>query len=129
MNLRRLHVGELDQFIEMLEDAATWMQQRGIVQWTPGSMAEQRRAFEKAQARGELFVMASADRLYGGVALTKHVDPIWTDQPVVNACYLNKLVVAVDSRGQHVGEAMLAACEEMARAEGCEFIRLDCVAS
>jgi len=129
VKLRAARSDELDRFIEMLEGAAVWMHEHHIEQWIPGSMAAQRQAFESARARGELFVMVDAGRLCGGVVLSQRVDPVWADEPAVGACYLSKLVVAPELRGRQLGDEILAACEEIVRARGLAFVRLDCVAS
>jgi 8-oxo-dGTP diphosphatase len=100
MKLRALCVGELDQFVELI-----------------GSTQAQRPAFERAQARGELFILTSDGRLSGGVVLSQRDDPSCT------------IFVARELSGHPLDEETLTACEEFARMRGCELVRLDCVAS
>src|SRR5262245_4266726 len=111
MKLRALVAGELHQFASAL-----------------GLAPEQRHAYEAAGAHGDAFILEHEGRICGGVVLSQHASPIWDDAPA-RTCYLSELVVARELRGQHLGAAMLTACEDIARAQACEVIRLDCVAS
>jgi hypothetical protein len=36
MQLRSASAKEVDAFVDLLEDAAAWMRERGIDQWRPG---------------------------------------------------------------------------------------------
>jgi len=129
MQLRLAAVDEVDAFVDLLEDAARWMHDRGIDQWRPGAMRAQRSAFDAAQARGEIVVAEQSGRMAGGAILRKEPDPIWADMPVEGALYLSKLVVARDAVGGQLGARMLADVEKIARERGAMWVRLDCVAS
>jgi 8-oxo-dGTP diphosphatase len=122
----REHVGP---FVELLEDAAAWQHERGIAQWSPGSMRAQRPVVEQAQADGDLLVIGPPQRLRGGIVITRQPDPAWADLPDADACYLSMLVVARNEHGQGLGERILAQSEDVARQRGCTRVRLDCVAS
>ena len=129
MQLRRATAAEVDPFIDLLEDAARWMRERGIDQWRPGSMRAQRPAFVAAQNRGEIWVLEQSNRIAGGAVLRSEPDPIWADIPVADALYVSKLVVARDAVGGKIGGQILDDLETLARERGAAWMRLDCVAS
>jgi 8-oxo-dGTP diphosphatase len=127
--LTRATSRDADAYIDLLEDAARWMDARGIEQWRPGSMRAQRDAFAAAQAAGDLYVVRDGEAVVGGVALRSQPDPSWDDRPERSAWYLGKLVVARDRVGGALGERILAEAERIAAARGATWLRLDCVAS
>ncbi len=129
MQLRSASAKEVDAFVDLLEDAAVWMHERGIDQWRPGSMRAQRAAFVAAQSRDEVLVLERAGRIVGGAVLRNEPDPIWADLPVAGALYVSKLVVARDATGKNLGARILDDLEAIAVARGATWIRLDCVAS
>ena len=128
-SLGRAEPTDVEAYVDLLEDAARWMRARGIEQWRPGSMLAQRRAFEAAQAAGEVYVVRDGDALIGGAVLSVEPDPIWADRPEPSAWYLGKLVVARSHVGDGLGARIVAECERIAREHGIEWLRLDCVAS
>src|ERR1044072_214336 len=89
MQLRCATAAEVNPFIDLLEDAARWMRERGIDQWRPGSMREQREAFVAAHIRGEIWVLERTGRIAGGAVLRSEPDPIWADMPVADALYVS----------------------------------------
>ena len=115
MQLRSASANEVDAFVDLLEDAAAWMRERGIDQWRPGSMRAQRAAFVAAQSRGEILVLEQAGRIVGGAVLRSEPDPIWADLPVAGALYVSKLVVARDATGKNLGARILDDLEAIAR--------------
>ncbi len=129
MPLRTATTAEVDGFVELLEDAAEWMREKGIDQWRPGSLREQRAAFVAAQARGEVLVLEQSGRIIGGALLRSEPDPIWADMPAAGALYVSKLVVARDAVGGGVGARILGDLETIAKERGATWLRLDCVAS
>ena len=55
MSLRCATANEVDPFVDLLEDAARWMCERGIDQWRPGSMRAQRAGVRRrAEPRRDL---------------------------------------------------------------------------
>jgi 8-oxo-dGTP diphosphatase len=128
-HLERAAPSDIDPFVDLLEGAAQWMDARGIVQWRPGSMRPQRRAFVAAQAAGDIYVVRGGGRVIGGVVLRAEPDPIWADSPEPSALYLGKLVVARERVGGGLGERIVAECERIARERRIAWLRLDCVAS
>ncbi len=129
MQLRPAAADEVDAFIDLLEDAAQWMRDRGIEQWQPGSMRAQRQAFVRAQESGGLFLAVDSGQIAGGVILTAQPDPIWVDRPEAAALYLSKLVVARARTSEGLGARIIDDVERIARERGVRWLRLDCVAS
>ncbi len=116
---------ELEPFLDLLESAATWLWDRGIEQWAPGSMRAQAPLLGECARSGWLVIARSESELVGGCTLVPHSSPEWSgrDEP---ALYVHKLVVATSHSGQGIARDLLAWCEQRARAMGVQRLRLDC---
>jgi GNAT superfamily N-acetyltransferase len=124
----RIEVGgatDLDAFVELLESAATWLWNRGIHQWRPGSMRAQRPTLEQWTRAGRLVAARSGAELAGGCTLVPDPTGEWAGRSG-RALYLHKLVVARSHAGRGVAREILAWCEARARASGVPRLRLDC---
>jgi ribosomal protein S18 acetylase RimI-like enzyme len=116
---------DADTFVEIHEEAARWLWDRGIRQWQPG-------AFQKAWitrpiARGELYIARRCGEAVGTVIVQWADEYTWGLRPD-DAGYIHGLRVRRSAAGQGLGRALLAWAErEIARA-GPTFARLDCIA-
>jgi GNAT superfamily N-acetyltransferase len=129
---------DLAPFLDLLESAATWLWDRGIQQWPPGSMRAQEplllraaRAGELVIARdaaaraGELVIARDAAALAGGCVLTADPTPEW-DGHAGDALYVHKLVVARSQAGSGLAQRILDWCARRAGERGVSGLRLDC---
>jgi GNAT superfamily N-acetyltransferase len=124
----RVEVGsrsDVMPFLCLLESAATWLWDRGIHQWAPGSMKTDEAILTEWARRGHLIVARSGSDLVGGCALVPHPPPEWEGRPEPSL-YVNKLVVARSHAGRGISHRILAGCEDRARAHGILRLRLDC---
>jgi GNAT superfamily N-acetyltransferase len=112
--------------LAMREEAARWLQSRGIEQWTPGevSLDEVRGQVDA----GEWFVLRRNGSPVAGLRLLAADDQMWGPRPT-DAAYVHGLVVDRRCAGERLGAALLrwAACR--AHASGLSYLRLDCVES
>ena len=69
---------------------------------------------------GETAVLVGGDGP-DGLALVRFCRGLWSSQ---DECYLAELYVAPARRGHGLGEALLGAVLELARARGCDYIHL-----
>jgi GNAT superfamily N-acetyltransferase len=111
--------------IELLEEAAAWLWQRGLRQWEPGSMLAQRGALSSWADVGHLVIARVGDDLAGGCFLVPETNPEWRRHPG-DAHHLHKLVVARRWAGRGVGAELLAWCAARTRDFGVSRLRLDC---
>jgi ribosomal protein S18 acetylase RimI-like enzyme len=62
-------------------------------------------------------------RVLGAVTVATRLGP-WAEQAVAGEAVLRMLVVAPEARGAGIGEALVRAAVETARADGCWIVRL-----
>jgi GNAT superfamily N-acetyltransferase len=124
----RVEVGrgsDLEPFIALLESAASWLWERGVHQWVPGSMRAEEPVLAERARDGHLMVARSESDLVGGCILVPHAAPEWYGH-TEPSLYVHKLVVARSHAGQGIAQRILAGCADRARALGARRLRLDC---
>ncbi len=115
----------LDAYIDLLEEAASWLWTRGVYQWRPGEHRSARAELLSRLQRGSLILMEQGRRLAAGCLLTEIAPTCWPDTPD-DACYLSGLVVARWAAGQDLGARILDEAMCAARRRGKHRLRLDC---
>lgn len=93
--------------LALREQAARWLRDKGIEQWTPGevSLDEVR---QQVDAR-EWFVLRQADTIVASLRLLSTDEPVWGPQPA-EAAGLRRLLVTRSLIGQ--GPALAMACRQ-----------------
>jgi GNAT superfamily N-acetyltransferase len=117
---------DVDDLLDLRNDAARWLLDRGIEQWRPGEFtADRMRSWVE---QGYLHVLRDRGRLAASVAILWDDPDIWgdADKP---AGYVHLLVVRRDRRGTGLGDAVLLWAERHIRGSGRRFSRLDAVSS
>lgn len=85
--------------------------------------APQLRAVAARVDTATVLVAEDGDRLLGAVTVaTRGGD--WAEQAVPGEAVIRMLVVAPDARGSGAGSALVQACLQAARADGCTLVRL-----
>jgi GNAT superfamily N-acetyltransferase len=112
----------LDDVLSVLDDAATWLQSRGVVQW-PSRFDPS--WVEGAIRRGETWLVRVAETISATVTIDQ-ADSAWDGLPG-RALYVHRMAVRRPAAG--LGGAILAWAAGVARERGCDALRLDCVAS
>jgi protein-tyrosine phosphatase len=116
---------DVNAMIGVLEEAASWLWNRGIRQWEPGSMRTQRRTFRRWTRSNGLVVARSDGDLAGGCFLVDEPMAEWATHSGA-AFYLHRLVVARAHAGCGVSAGLLDWCKNRARELGVPRVRLDC---
>jgi GNAT superfamily N-acetyltransferase len=114
----------LDDFILLLDQVGTWLWDRGIKQWEPGTFQRNRDRLERFLENGCLILAYEDGNLAGGCILSA-VNPGWPT-PSDDAMYLNSLAVARFAAGKGLGAQIIDVCTEAVRQRGKSLIRLDC---
>jgi GNAT superfamily N-acetyltransferase len=114
--------GQAGEVLAVLDEAAAWLQARGLEQW-PSRF--QQSWVEGAVGRGETWLALAGGTVRGTVTLD-HGDPVWDDLPAA-ALYVHRMAVRRSASG--LGTVILGWAAGVAREQGCEALRLDCVAS
>jgi GNAT superfamily N-acetyltransferase len=121
----RFRVARHDQaadVLSVLDEAAGWLQSRGIAQWP----ARFEPAWvEDAIRRGETWLVET-DGLVEATVTLDWSDPVWADTEG-SAGYVHRM--AVRRQGAGLGRVILDWAAEVARHRGCGALRLDCVTS
>ncbi len=77
-----------------------------------------------SRAASATVLLAEVDgRLAGAVTVATRGGE-WAEQSVPGEAVIRMLVVRADARGSGVGEALVRACLDLARADGCTLVRL-----
>ncbi len=128
VTINRAGPADLDAVMELLEEAARWLQRRGIDQW-PAWLPRQ--PVVEAIERGEVYLA----RLDGQPAGTLILRPalqwpdtaIWGEVPD-DAAYVHSLAVRRAFAGRGLGRQLLDWAAGMASGAGKRYLRLDCMA-
>jgi hypothetical protein len=124
-NIFEASADRLDAYIELVEEAATWLWARGVHQWRPG---EHRAARTRLLARlesGYLILAEDDGRLAGGCLLTDAAPACWPNTPD-DALYLGGLVVVRWAAGRDLGGQILDGAMQALLRRGKTCLRLDC---
>ena len=116
---------QLDEFVELLEQAGAWLWHRGIAQWPPGSSRPQLPLLRAMVDAGALVLARDGTRLVGGCIPTILDTAEWQDG-TASAATLHKLVVARPYAGQQLGRQLVRCAGAWARERGLSALRLDC---
>ncbi|GGF63467.1 hypothetical protein GCM10010912_05670 [Paenibacillus albidus] len=122
----RAQLERVPEVLKLLQEAAQWMEDNGIRQWSPGQFNEaditayfsDRQvylALDHGQAVG-MFTLQFSDPLY------------WGEKNDEAYAYLHRLAVTGTHRGKGLGKAMLLYAAQLALELGCKGLRFDTVA-
>jgi ribosomal protein S18 acetylase RimI-like enzyme len=123
----RARLDDLDQVLELLEEAFRWLSPRGLgAQWAPSPTFRQ--IIKDNVERGEVYVAKDVEEIVGTITLQWSDVKFWGDLPP-EAGYVHKLAIKRSRSGQRLGLRMLQWAESITRKEGKRYLRLDCLAS
>ncbi len=119
--------GDLDRYIDLLEELADWLETRGIRQWPRGRVRRSPEYFAESIDRGEVH-LAFLDRELAGTLRLLMRDPIvWPEFNSDDAVYVYNLGVRRRWAGREMGGRLLGWAERRAASLGRRFVRLDCM--
>ncbi len=117
--------GELAGFVDVLEEVGTWLFERGIPQWPPGSNRAQIESFRAWIDAGALIVLRDERSVLGGCIVGLASYDAWDGYPEP-AVYLRKLAVARSVGGRDHGHQIIERAEQWSLDSGRTLMRLDC---
>ena len=123
MNVRRCQAEDVAVVAALLDEATTWVGERGYEQW-PLPFPHQEIA--AAIDRGEIYLA----ELDGDAVATVTVlwdDPTYWGERPADAAYVHKLAVRRACAGQRIGTVIVEWADAIASASGRQFLRLDCL--
>ncbi len=115
---------DLETVAVILDDAAQWLQGRGIDQWP---FPFPRRWIQRRFQTGEVYLGMCAGQAIGTFSLhwSDELDQLWSDLPG-DAGYLHGLAVRRAFARRGVGTEMLRQAARIVAAVGKPYLRLDC---
>lgn len=116
-------IDQTGDVLAVLDEAAGWLQQRGVEQWPPRF---EHSWIEGPIRRGETWLVTVGGTVSGTVTLDRS-DRLWEDVPSAAALYVHRMAVRRSAAG--LGAVILGWAADAASRLGLEVLRLDCVAS
>ncbi|KAG0036833.1 rRNA-binding ribosome biosynthesis protein utp25 [Podila clonocystis] len=126
---------ELDEYIEVLERAASWMEANNLRQWIPGTFRqdEARSHIRTAiQNQTSYVVFHTPTSTIAAIFALNYEDPfdemLWAHyaQDWKDAIYVHRLVVEADFQGRGIVPQILQFTEALVASKGKHYLRLDC---
>lgn len=125
--VRQATAAEAPIVLELLREAAAWVDALGVVMWDAGELDAGRVA---AEVEAGLFFIASVEGQAAGTVRFQLDDrEFWPDLTADDSAFVHRLVVRRAHRGGGVSTALLQFAVARARDLGRQFLRLDCDAS
>ena len=115
---------DVSELSRLRDEAARWLQHRGIRQWLPGEVTPADLAGQVA--RGEWFVRRGNSGMVAAMRFLLSDEPVWGVRDPDSA-YVHGLVVDRAYAGAGVGTELLRWAAERAVSMNLRYLRLDCV--
>jgi GNAT superfamily N-acetyltransferase len=126
-NIRQAVPQDADAVFRVLQEAAQWLEQRGMAMWRDDELLPARVA---ADVEGGLFFIAEREGVAAGVIKFQLEDSLfWPDVAPGQSAFVHRLAVRRQFAGSGMSTALLDWAVERARTLGLEYLRLDCEAS
>ncbi|MFJ3817775.1 GNAT family N-acetyltransferase [Streptomyces sp. NPDC090056] len=124
LSIRPAAENELGTITALWEQAAEWLNSRGIDQW---QYAPREARIAAGIAAGECYLVEDGDVAVATITLDRFADSdFWTEEEAAQpALYVHRMVVRRDVSGGELGSAMLDWASEQAKAAGLKWLRLD----
>lgn len=119
--------GDLDRYLDLLEDVAGWLDSRGIRQWRPGTFRISADFYAASIARQEVHLAFDGDDLAGTLRVLLHEPIVWPEIVGDDGVYVYNLAVTRAYAGRGLGRRLLDWTGERAAALGRTRVRLDCM--
>ena len=126
--IRRAGLDEIETIVDIMAEAAAWLQSRGIDQWRidrERTIARLRAAMDGPAPEREVYLVWSGAAPVATLALQREDD--WGDLSDDNALYVHSFAVRRSVAGQGLGRRMLEWAADRAAAAGKTCLRLDCM--
>lgn len=116
----------------ILVETAEWLKQKGSVQWSGLLDGEDVHNTPEAIERGEVY-LAEIDNQPAGMFVlwekqSEWDKELWGEERTKKYYYLHRITSARSFHGKGVGQQLIAAAKKVAKDDGKEKIRLDCIA-
>jgi GNAT superfamily N-acetyltransferase len=126
ISVRRASPADVPLVEEVLREAASWLEKRGVPLWLPSELG---RSDIEAHVTDGLYFLAEVNGECAGTFRFQLTDPeFWPDVPPHESVFVHRLAVRRQYSGGQVSSAMLTWAAERGRQLGRSYLRLDCEA-
>ena len=128
VTVRQATSDDVPAIVELRRERAAWLSSRGSDQWSDAGLDEatftQRVSASVEGAR--VWVAVAEGEVIGTIAIDHHANPgLWTDTELNTSVMAHRMIVRTDMAGLGVGEILLQKADDVAKAEGRAWVRLD----
>ena len=128
MRITLAEPGDLESYIDLLEDTAEWLNSRGFGQLPVRIYRDAMDYFALSIARGEVYFAFMGNDIVGSLRLLLEDTTVWPEANP-NGLYLHNLLVRRAWSNRGLGHQMLVCSEQQTVIAGKTYLRLDCFAS
>jgi len=125
--IRKASVMDASAILILWQDAAKWLQAKGIDQWNPEGFTLER-VIKYMNNGSDIYLAQLIDEYVGTFTITWKDPFIWGELDNSESGYIHKLAVDRKFKGLGIGHKLLRLAEDEIRKKGKKFIRLDCMA-
>lgn len=119
---------ELDDVIFILDEAAVWLNTKGIYQWFSPAPKSIWDLVEKEIEKSHAFlVRTQVDNYLVGTFRLSWIDPVWHDNN--DAGYIYSLATRTHVKGYKVGVSIINWVKGYIKSNNRKYLRLDCIAT
>ncbi|KAF9365644.1 hypothetical protein BGX34_009179 [Mortierella sp. NVP85] len=135
--IRNTELEELDEYVNILERAAEWMESQKLAQWIPGTFRQpdaQTHIANAIASKNSYVVEHQSTKTIAAIFALNYEDPfdemLWS--PLLgpegwkDAIYVHRLVVEKAFQGQGIVPMILKFAEDLVPQRGKIYLRLDC---
>ena len=126
VTIRQAATSDLENISAILQEAAQWLEERGMPLWRESELSPNRIAREVSAGS---FILGEVDGIAAAAMMFLLSDPdFWPEVPPEESAFLHRLAVRRSYAGGRLSSAMLDWAVEQTRTLGRRYVRLDCVA-
>ena len=123
-SVRKQGLQETNVVSEILNEAAGWLERRGIALWPRDEISALRIA--SAVSDGQFFLAESSGEVAGTIKFQLEDPEIWPDVPQAESAYIHRLAVRRCYAGQGLSTAILRWAIERTALVPRRYLRMDC---
>ena len=120
---------DLARYIDLMEEVAEWLEERGIKQWKIGNFRRSIDYYTGSIQKQEVYLAFIQGHLAGTLRILLRERVVWPEIADEDGVYVHSLAVRRPWAGQGLGMRMLQWAEKQAALMGRSHVRLDCAAN
>lgn len=119
------NINDIDIILELYSERMKWFKENNIKQWSRYLENHPRSEFIEAINNKDYYILKKENQIIAGFELSTNSKD-WKDN-TTSAYYIYKVVTKIGYK--NVGKVIFDKCKEIAKKDGKEYLRLDCLKS